>query len=141
MEPSYEENERNCESTERRELDCFDQYDPEDFSKRWKTLKKSIRFEYHVSTALSMEQCHSYFVSKRFHVVASGITRDLEMKFFLVAKKKGEICLSQVTIDLSTMKATLYLKSQDHSDLFLFTDAISMKKLLSPKTTNHNYGR
>ena len=128
----YNENDNSIEIPEWEELDYLDEYDPEEYSTRWQAIGTGRRLEYHVSSRhLTMDKCHSYFSSKKIHVVASGLQGEHQMKFFLVARKDGKHCLSEVTIDFSAKRSTLHVKSEDHFNLSAFINTINMRTLMS----------
>lgn len=130
---SYNEKDDSVENPGFDELDYLYECDPEDYSARWQSLKIGRRLEYNVSSQhLTMDMCHSYFSSKKIHVVASGISGEHQiMKFFLMASKSGEFCLSEVKIDLLAKRSILYIKSENHSNHDFFIDAINMTRLIS----------
>lgn len=128
----YNENDNNIESPVWEELDYLDEYDPEEYSARWQAIGTGRRLEYHVSSRhLTMDKCHSYFSSKKIHVVASGLPGEHQMKFFLVARKDGQHCLSEVTIDFLTKRSTLHVKFEENFDLSAFISTINLRTLFS----------
>lgn len=102
--------------------------DPKIFAHHWRELKGE-RYEYeHFRSIPSLKQCHDYFESRCFFVVASGHVRQM-VKFYLIARSMNVICLCEVVITIPHQKSYLEMKSNDWTLIPSFKDILAPNNL------------
>lgn len=106
------------------------QCSPSQFASCWQILPGEKTIIFHGTTKEpTRNECHSYFESRRFYIVASGFVDGGMMKIYAVAQRMGAQCLCKLIFDPNKQILHLKVKADDPSLVPIFVDYLQPRAL------------
>ena len=110
-------------------LDIFTSCNPDEYNYLWNNLSAGLVANSEFTSDFSIAELRHYFESRRFYIIASGLSDD-KIVIFLLAQRKGIRCLVKISIDMKKYNILQKLKSENPKLNHSFLKSLNLQNFI-----------